>query len=160
MLQESIFTLEKTPLIIRIILRGWEDIQGDDQKVREILGHLIEGEKTEWLPKIRMILNQRGKISKILDIDEKHPNTGKGLLELLDNFDLLRQQNIFELRNMDISENDLKMRAEHETLGLITVENLLSTWVYHDNTHIAQLLKEMGKPFWTRLGPWKSEFRN
>jgi len=159
MLQESIQTLEKTPLLLRIILRGVENTEVSLDYIKRNLSHLIEGEKTYWLPNIRILLNEKDEELQDIELD-RNQDTKKSLQELLDNFDLLRQQSIFELRNIAISGHDLKITGRHKTYGNVKVKNLLANWVYHDQVHISLVIVGMGERFRRELGPYEEKYSN
>lgn len=84
---------------------------------------------------------------------------GKTLEQLLNEFELLREENINWLKSVSLNEADLEKRGEHPVLGEVTLRNLLSTWVVHDLTHIAQITRVMAKQYKEEIGPWKDFFR-
>lgn len=127
--------------------------------IKRNLTHLIEGEKIYWLPKIRILLNEKDDELKDIEFDGNQ-DSKKSIQELLDNFDLLRQQSIFELRNIAISDRDLKITGRHKTYGNVKVKNLLANWVYHDQVHISYIIAGMGERFRRELGPYEEKYSN
>jgi hypothetical protein len=163
-LKETISLLEQTPQVMRALLDGLPDdlIRCNEGpgtwSAFDVLGHLIHGEKTDWVPRAKIILNE----------GEKHPfdpfdreamlesSKGKNLAELLEEFDHLRRENLETLRAMNLSSSDYERKGMHPALGSVTLGELLATWVVHDLDHLTQVLRVRAKHFGSAVGPWKA----
>lgn len=122
----------------------------------DVVGHLIDGEETDWMPRARIIL-ARGPDPTFEPYDRfRHwrRNVGRSLESLLDEFARLRRDNLTELRGWRLSERDLALRGVHPSLGPVTLEQLLAAWVVHDLGHIAQAVRVMAKQYRDAVGPW------
>jgi hypothetical protein len=122
---------------------------------------LIHGEKTDWRDRTMMILEHG--ISKIFvpydrfaQFEESHR---KSLEQLLNDFEELRKDNLNWLRSLNLTETDFDKKGIHPSLGQVTLRQLLSTWVVHDLTHIAQVARVMAKQYKEEVGPWVEYFR-
>jgi hypothetical protein len=165
--EKSIQVLERTPSVLRLLFNGLHDDwlltnEGPDTfSPFDVVGHLIHGEKTDWIPRTKMILEYG--TAKTFDLFDRFAQTresaGKSLPQLLDEFELLRNKNLHWLRSQNISETDLDKTGMHPVLGEVTLRNLLATWVVHDLTHIAQITRVMAKQYKDELGPWPEFFR-
>lgn len=159
--------LERTPVILRSLLSGLSPDwiicnEGPDTfSPYDVIGHLIHGEKTDWVVRAKHILAV-GTASPFEPWDrfaQFENSKGKTLEQLLNEFELLREENINWLKSVSLNEADLEKRGEHPVLGEVTLRNLLSTWVVHDLTHIAQITRVMAKQYKEEIGPWKDFFR-
>ncbi len=159
---KSISILEKTPLVLKSLLSGLPDDwtqhnEGPDTwSPFDVVGHLVHGERTDWIPRIFIIMN---------DSDQKtfHPydrfaqfeeSKGKTLEALIMEFKQLRNQNLEQLKGFGLSESDYRREGVHPSLGPVTLANLLSAWVVHDLGHIAQISRVMAKQYKNEIGPW------
>lgn len=164
---KSIQILERTPSVLRVLLTGLHDDwtmnnEGPDTfSPYDVVGHLIHGEKTDWMPRTKMILEHgTNKTFELFDrFAQFRDSKGKSLHQLLDEFEALRQENMDWLRSLELTENDLDKKGMHPVLGEVTLRNLLATWVVHDLTHIAQVTRVMAKQYKEELGPWPEFFR-
>ena len=159
--------LERTPAVLNTLLRnindGWVmSNEGPDTfSPYDVVGHLIHGEKTDWVPRAKIIL-EFGTSMPFTPWDrfaQYEASKGKTLQQLLDEFELIRKENMAWFRSINISEADLEKTGIHPVLGEITLKNLLSTWVVHDLTHIAQVTRVMAKQYRGEMGPWPEFFR-
>jgi len=127
----------------------------------KVLGHLIAGEKTDWIVRAKIILEQRSEtIFKPFDMKFQDKYTSsKSTDELLEEFEILRDKNMQELEKLKISEEDLNKSAVHPSLGSVTMKQLLSTWAVHDLGHISQISRVIAKQFKTDVGPWAEYLR-
>jgi hypothetical protein len=166
-LERSYEVLERTPAVLRALLSGLDDewIMNNEGPETfspfDVMGHLINGEKTDWRPRIIMIL-EYGEAKTFVRFDrfaQYEESKGKTLAQLLDEFDSLRKENMQWFRSLTISEADLEKKGSHPVLGQVTLRNLLATWVIHDLTHIAQVTRVMGKQYKSEMGPWVDFFR-
>jgi hypothetical protein len=127
----------------------------------DVVGHLIHGEKTDWRPRVVMIL-EHGLSKTFIPYDrfaQYELSKGKTLTELLDEFEQLRKENMQWFRSLQLSEADLDKKGNHPVLGVVTLRQLLSAWVVHDLTHIAQVGRVMAKQYKEEIGPWTEFFR-
>ena len=122
----------------------------------DIVGHLIHGEKTDWMARARMILRD-GESREFEKFDrraQERESEGKSLPELLDEFARLRSENLRELRAMNLGEADMQRRGKHPSLGAVTLAQLLATWAAHDLTHLHQLSRVLAHQYRDAVGPW------
>ena len=161
-LKKSIEILEKTPSVINSLLGGLSDSwinskYGEDTwSSFDIVGHFIHGEKTDWIPRAKTILNY-GEGKPFVPFDRFAQFTdskNKTLKDLLDEFLNLRSQNINLLKNMNLSEQDLDKTGTHPELGKVTLRQLIATWVIHDLNHISQIVRAMAANYKEETGPW------
>ena len=166
-LERSIEILERTPEVLRAFLSGlhedWtQNNEGSDTfSPFDVVGHLIHGEKTDWKPRINRIL-EHGQEKAFDPYDRFAQYTeskGKTMVQLLDEFDALRSQNMEWFRTLSLRETDFEKEGMHPVLGNVTLRNLLATWVIHDLTHIAQIARVMAKQYKDEMGPWQQFFR-
>lgn len=159
--------LERTPAVLRQLLAGLDDgwilnNEGPDSfSPYDVIGHLIHGEKTDWRDRAMRILDHG--TTKAFDPFDRfaqfEDSRGKSLSQLLDEFESLRTANLNWFRALSLSEAQLDKRGMHPVLGEVTLRQLLSTWVVHDLTHIAQITRVMAKQYKQEIGPWKEFFR-
>ena len=160
-LSEAISILERSPATIRELLLGlsenWtnQNEGGETWSAFDVIGHLIHGEKTDWLVRSKMILTQENPHFEVFDrFAQFEASTGKGLSDLIDEFTVLRSGNLSELKSLNISENALLKTGIHPEFGEVTLRSLLATWVAHDLGHIAQISRVMAKQYKSEAGPW------
>ena len=161
-LEESIEILERTPFVLESLLSELSDdwtMQnegGDTWSPFDVVGHLIHGENTDWLPRTKIILAQGGDKNFVpYDRFAQFENSkGKSLEELLSSFKTLRQNNIAELKRLEINEEKLALVGIHPEFGEVTLKQLLSAWVVHDLGHIVQVSRVMAKLYKKEAGPW------
>ncbi|REJ79374.1 MAG: DinB family protein [Acidobacteria bacterium] len=134
---------------------------GDTWSPFDVLGHLIHGEKTDWIPRAKIILSDSPD-RRFVSFDrfaQFEESKGKSADELLSEFSELRAQNLDELRSLAIAKDDLKRTALHPELGTVNLEQLLNTWVVHDLDHIVQISRTIAKQHSEAVGPWKEFIR-
>jgi len=124
------------------------------------IGHLIEGEKTDWMVRIKIILkNSEHKYFEPFEPFDKftqlEEDQDRPISELLEEFSELRTKNIKELKLLNISKDNLKQIGIHPEFGAVTLEHLLATWAVHDLNHIAQISRVMAKQYKLQVGPWR-----
>ncbi len=161
-LHHSIEILERIPAVLEDTLAGLNDEWtktnegGDTWSPYDVIGHLIQGEKTDWLPRMQIILNETGdkKFEKFDRFAQFENSKGKSLQELLNEFKRLRFENIRILKEANLSTQQFDMEGIHPTFGTVTLKQLLSTWVVHDLTHIAQIIRVMAFQYKDAVGPW------
>jgi len=122
----------------------------------DILGHLIHGEKTDWIERLNIILNdEENKTFQPFDrFAQFEASKGKTISKLLANFETLRKQNLTYLNTLNLSEAQLQLKGNHPELGEVTLKQLLACWVTHDLGHIAQIARVMAKQYKSQVGPW------
>ena len=162
-LRAGMAVLERTPDAMRAMLAGlpaaWiEGTEGPDTwSPYIIMGHLIHGERTDWIPRARIIL-AHGENRRFVPFDRfaQLREQKKSLAELLDEFATLRAENLTTLANWRITDEQLQWEGEHPELGRVTLRQLLATWVAHDLGHIAQTARVMAKQYRDAVGPWRA----
>lgn len=166
-LERSIQILERTPLVLKSMLTGlseeWTSTnEGNDTwSAFDVVGHLIHGELTDWIPRAEVILSRNGskKFTPFDRFAQFQDSKGKSLGALLTEFEELRRRNIIYLRDRNITHEDLQEKGVHPDFGEVTLSQLLATWVVHDLTHIAQISRVMSKQYKDAVGPWISYLR-
>ena len=163
-LPEAIAVLERTPAVFRALLGGLPDSwiassEGPDTFTPfDNLGHLIHGERTDWIPRARIVLAQ-GANRRFEPYDrfaQRHESAGKSLAQLLDDFAGLRAANLVTLKEWKLTDRELALGGEHPELGAVTLRQVLATWVAHDLGHIAQTARVMAKQYRDAVGPWQA----
>jgi uncharacterized damage-inducible protein DinB len=127
----------------------------------DIVGHLIHGEETDWIPRLRNIL-EHGEAQRFEPFDrfaQFEKSAGKALPDLLDEFERLRAENLRVLEDLGLTESQLELTGVHPELGVVTAAQLLATWVVHDLGHIAQIARVMAKSCGSEVGPWRQYLR-
>jgi hypothetical protein len=159
----GIAVLERTPQVLRAMLDGlppaWIDAtEGPDTwSPYDVVGHLIHGERTDWIPRARIILAQ-GAERRFAPFDrfaQFRESEGKSLAELLDELARLRAENLATLVEWRLTDEQLALEGEHPALGRVTLRQLLATWVAHDLGHVAQVARVMAKQYRDAVGPWR-----
>ena len=159
--------LAHTPATLNALLRGLPDTwvmsnegRGEDGKdtwsAFDIVGHLIAGERTDWMPRARIIL-KNGEARTFDPFDrfaQSRESEGKSLEQLLDEFAHLRSENLAALHALKLQPEDLARRGRHPALGGVTLSELLATWAVHDLTHLHQLSRVMAHQYRDAVGPW------
>ncbi len=162
-MDQAIEVLERTPRALRGMLAGISDAWSkancgpDTFSPFDVIGHLIHGERTDWIPRMETIL-RHGPDRPFEPFDRYAmfaTSQGKSIDELLIEFERLRHASIVKLRAADVSMPKLSLRGTHPTLGSVTLENLLATWVVHDLNHVSQIAKSMAYQFRRAVGPWR-----
>jgi len=163
-LTNGLAILERTPGTLRALLDGlphaWvRGTEGPDTwSSYDIVGHLIHGERTDWVPRAELILAQ-GPARKFTPFDrfaQARESQGKTLNELLDEFARLRTTNLATVTGWRVTEVQLSLEGEHPAFGPVTLRQLLATWVAHDLGHLAQAARVMAKQYREAVGPWRA----
>lgn len=158
----SIAVLERTPSVVRAFLDGLDEAwTGGNEgpatfSAFDVLGHLIDGEETDWIPRAKIIL-ARGPDPAFEPYDRyrhRARNADRELPSLLDEFAALRAANIGLLRSWQLTPADLDLPGRHPSLGHVTLRQLLASWVVHDLGHIAQVARVMAKQYRSEVGSW------
>lgn len=163
-LHQSIEILERTPRVITVLLLGTSDMwvmnnEGPDTwSPYDIVGHLIHGEKTDWIPRLELILSDRpNKTFQPFDRFAQFRNSrNRTMAQLLEEFGVLRRENIATLKSKEITDELLSRTGIHPQFGKVTLAQLLATWTVHDLNHIHQISRVMAKQYASEVGPWTS----
>jgi hypothetical protein len=159
--------LAATPSVLRALL---QDLPPDWVSRNEgpatwspydVVGHLIHGERTDWMPRARLILSAGDSVAfEPFDREAQfRESRGRPLDELLTEFAALRAANLQQLEAMHLSAADLDARGRHPALGPVTLRQLLATWVAHDCDHIMQVARVIGSQYADEVGPWRAYLR-
>jgi DinB superfamily len=173
-LSEAMLILERGPGTVDQMLRGLPDEWvrategGNTWSCYDVVGHLIHGEVTDWLPRARIILEHGesrtfepfDRLAQFKEAQFKEAQLNEKrhqpLEHLLDRFKQLREQNLSALRAMHLSAEDLSRTGIHPEDGIVTLRQLISAWAVHDLTHISQISRVLAKQYESEVGPWKA----
>jgi hypothetical protein len=164
---EGVAILERTPATLDALLRGLPDgwiaahEGGETWSPFDVIGHLIHGEETDWIPRARIILEhgEARTFDKFDRLAQASRSQGRSLASLLDEFATLRQTNLRALTALHITEPDLDRRGRHPAFGEVTLGQLLATWVAHDLDHVVQIARVLGQQYSDAVGPWRVYLR-
>jgi hypothetical protein len=161
--EDAVAILERTPAAVSALLDGVPDVwaratEGEGTwSPYDVVGHLVHGERADWMPRARHILS--GETRPFAPFDRTAQFTeseGKSLGELLAAFAELRRSNVDGLLAMSLGESDLGRTGQHPDFGEVTLGQLLATWVVHDLDHVAQIARTMAKVYADAVGPWQA----
>ncbi len=161
-LDRTVEILRSTPGTLRALLGDLSDPwmrcdEGPDTWTPyDIVGHLIHGERTDWIGRVQIIL-EHGELRTFTPFDrfaQFKDSKGKTLAELLDTFEALREENLRTLEAMNLTPEQMDLTGNHPELGRVTLRQLLATWTVHDLGHIAQIARVMAKGYTDQVGPW------
>jgi hypothetical protein len=124
----------------------------------DVVGHLIHGERTDWIPRVEHLLEHGESVAfPVFDrFAQFEHSRGKTLAELLETFATLREQSLRRLAELALTPTDLARRGRHPEFGPVTLEQHLATWVVHDLSHIGQIVRVMGRRYTEAVGPWRA----
>jgi hypothetical protein len=162
-IKKSIEILRQTPSVMEKLLKGLSDEwifsnEGENTwSAYDIMGHLIHGEKTDWIPRLNIILNESGdkKFEPFDRFAQFTDSTGKTMDMLLSEFKQLRSDNLLSLLSLNVARDQFEMEGIHPAFGKVTLSELLAAWVVHDLNHIAQIARVMSFQYEKAVGPWK-----
>ncbi len=163
-LPETLDLLGRTPAVVDALLRGtggaWHAVnEGPDTwSAFDVVGHLIHGEETDWVPRARIVL-EHGASRPFEPFDrfaQFRRFSGWSLEALLDRFAELRRDNLATVRGWRLSEAELSLPGRHPELGPVTLRQLLATWAVHDLNHVAQIARVMAKRHAEDVGAWRA----
>jgi len=163
-LEAAVPVLRRTPVVVRELLGGlpgqWTaSTEGPGTwSPFDIVGHLIHGERTDWVPRIEHIL-RLGESVAFPPFDREAmfaASRGQSLQGLLSTFAALREENLERLDGFRLTDADLDRRGLHPQLGVVTMRQLLATWTAHDLTHVSQIVRVMAKQYRDAVGPWRA----
>lgn len=161
-LPEIVAVLARTPDTVRALLEdlpeAWLDTREGEGTFspRDVVGHLIHGELTDWIPRARRIL-EHGE-SRAFEPFDRHgyqPPQGASISDLLGEFAALRARSLASLREFNLTPDQLALKGTHPAFGPVTLGQLLATWAVHDLNHIDQIARVMSKRYDRAVGPWK-----
>lgn len=163
-LTTSLPVLERTPGILHAMLDGlpsaWTDATegGESWSPYVIVGHLMHGERADWIPRAEIILAQGASrcFARYDRFAQFHESVGKSLEDLLREFATQRADNLTTLRAWHLTDAQLALEGEHPAFGAVTLRQLLATWVAHDLGHVAQIARVMAKQYRDAIGPWRA----
>jgi hypothetical protein len=163
-LPHTISLLARTPAALDALLRDLPEAWtvgnegGNTWSAFDVVGHLIHAERTDWMPRARMVL-QFGEAQTFAAFDRGghlRETQGKALGQLLDEFARVRSDNLGELRGLNLRQPQLELRGRHPALGAVTLAQLLATWAAHDLTHLHQISRVMAHQYRDAVGPWSA----
>jgi uncharacterized damage-inducible protein DinB len=163
-LQDTVSLLTRTPGVLNALLRDLPEMwttrnEGENTwSVFDVVGHLIHAERADWMPRVRMVL-QFGEAQTFPPFDRwgmMRETKGKELAQLLDEFAHLRSESLGQLRALNLQQADLPLRGRHPAFGVVTLSELLATWVTHDLTHLHQISRVMAHQYREAVGPWSA----
>jgi hypothetical protein len=161
-LRDTEALLAATPAALNALLRNLPDTwtrsdEGENTwSVFEVVGHLIHGERTDWIPRAKIILHS-GESRTFEPFDrlaQRRESAGRSLPELLDEFASLRSANLDELRSWNLQPADFDRTGRHPAFDRVTLSELLATWAAHDLTHLHQISRIMANQYREAVGPW------
>ena len=163
-LEHTISLLTRTPAALNVLLgdlpEAWtHQNEGENTwSAFDVIGHLIHGERTDWMPRVRMVL-EFGETQTFEPFDrlgQERESQGQSLGQLLNEFARLRSEGLRDLRALSLRQEDLARRGRHPALGVVTLSQLLATWAAHDLTHLHQISRVMAHQYREIVGPWNA----
>ena len=163
-LDQALAILERTPAALRALLSGlpggWTTTNegGETWSPYVVIGHLVHGERTDWIPRARIIV-ESGEARTFTPYDrfaQFEESKGKSLDQLLDELATLRAENLATLRAMKLAPADLERTGTHPEFGRVTLAQLLATWTAHDLGHVLQIARTMQRQYRDAVGPWRA----
>jgi hypothetical protein len=163
-LDQTVALLRRTPMVFSALLvdlpETWthRNEGGKTWTAYDIVGHLIHGERTDWMPRAKRILESGDTVAfEPFDrLAQQRESQAKTLPQLLDEFGRLRSANLEELGRMHLTPSDFERRGMHPALGVVTMSELLATWAAHDLTHLHQISRVMAHQYREAVGPWSA----
>ena len=166
-MEEAVAILARTPGTLDAMLRGLQDgwitaNEGENTwSPFDVVGHLIHGERTDWMPRVKLIL-EHGE-SRPFDTFDRFAqfaaSAGRTLDSLLDEFAALRRHSLRELESLRLTDADLDRHGRHPVFGVVTLRQLLATWVAHDLDHVVQIARAIARQYSDEVGPWRAYLR-
>ncbi len=161
-LQNTIALIERTPATLNALLRDLPEEWTHRNEgpgtwsAYDIVGHLIHGEKTDWIPRTQRLLEfgESKPFDKFDRLAQERDSKGKTLPQLLDEFARSRSETLAELKKLNLQSADLAKRGMHQALGSVTLSELLASWAVHDLSHLHQLSRVMAQQYREAIGPW------
>lgn len=161
---DTLCILERTPAALRALLGGlppqWTHPNegAETFSAFDNVGHLVHGERADWMPRARIILAQSTprRFEPYDRFAHVHESAGKSMPTLLDEFESARRENVQELRSWTLTDDVLALTGEHPAFGEVSLRQLLATWAVHDLGHLAQIARVMAKQYRDAVGPWRA----
>lgn len=159
-LEQAIEVLARTPATLEALLDGLSEpwIRANEGEKTfssfDVVGHLIDADGTNWLPRAKVILEAGSSFPPFDRFRYQTRNIGRNMESLLAEFSNLRATNLAALKTWQLTPDDLERTGTHPEFGAVTLGQLLSTWVVHDLSHIAQVVRVMAKRYASEVGPW------
>ena len=162
-LNEGVAVLERTPVVLRALLHelpeSWthHNEGGESWSPFDVVGHLVHGEQTDWIPRVRMVLEQgESRVFNPFDrFAQFEESEGKSMTQLLEDFASLRRRNLATLADWKLSPEQLARTGRHPDFGTVTLAQLLATWTAHDLAHLRQIARVMARQYAVAVGPWR-----
>jgi hypothetical protein len=163
-LQQTLALLSRTPATLNALLRDLPEVwtirnEGENTWTAfEVVAHLIYGERVDWMPRARIIL-QFGETRAFEPFDRQGhvpESRSKSLAQLLDEFARLRSESLDQLRALNLRPEDLNRRGRHPAFGPVTLSQHLASWAAHDLTHLHQISRIMARQYREAVGPWRA----
>jgi hypothetical protein len=166
-IEDATAILARTPPTLNTLLRGltapWTlaNEGANTWSPFDVVGHLIHGERTDWIPRVKIILTHGEKrpFEKFDRLAQFTSSTGRTLPDMLDEFARLREDNLSELGSLGLTDGDLARTGRHPELGVVTLRQLLATWVAHDLDHVMQISRVLARQYSDEVGPWRAYLR-
>jgi hypothetical protein len=163
-LERTVAVLERTPRVLDAWLRGLPDgwavgnEGGETWSPYDVVGHLVDGEETDWMVRVRIVLQADAdrRFAPVDRVRHRQAERQRPLDERLDRFAELRAANLAELRALRLGPAELARTGQHPAFGTVTLRQLLATWAAHDLGHIAQVGRVMAKQYRDAVGPWEA----
>jgi hypothetical protein len=161
---EAVPILRRTPAVVRAVLHdlppSWTSATegAGTWSPYDVVGHLIHGERTDWVPRIEHML-RHGDTVPFPPFDREAmfaASKGQSLADLLDTFDRARADSLSRLQMLALTDDDLMRRGRHPEFGVVTLGQHLATWVAHDLGHISQIVRVMARQYSDAVGPWRA----
>lgn len=164
---DAVALLTRTPMTLDALLRGlpawWTSAsEGENTwSAFDVVGHLIHGEETDWLPRAKIILEHgEGRTFDTFNREAQFEASQPATLDArLDRFAALRRENLRALAELRLSDADLDRTGRHPAFGVVTMRQLLATWVAHDLDHVMQISRVLGRQYSDDVGPWRAYLR-
>ncbi|MCY7345583.1 MAG: DinB family protein [Pyrinomonadaceae bacterium] len=162
-IEKAVEILSQTPVVVKSLLGNLSDdwvkneSNSENWSAFDVVGHLIQGEETNWIPRAEIILaeSKNPAFEPFDRFAQLEKSKGKTLNELLETFAAARAKSLDALREMNLTEEKLQLKGIHPELGEVTLEQLLATWTVHDLTHIKQIVTVLANKYAENVGVWK-----
>ena len=166
-LDEAVAILSRTPATLDAMLldlpEGWIAAHegGETWSPFDVVGHLIHGERADWMQRLGILLEhgESRPFDRFDRLAQFAESEGRTLASLLDEFAARRRDNLRELSGLRLTEADLDRRGRHPELGVVTLRQLLATWVAHDLDHVVQISRVLARQYSDEVGPWRNYLR-
>ena len=165
-LDDAVALLTRTPATLDALLRGlpaWWTSANEGPNTWspfDVIGHLIHCEATDWIPRVKIILEHgESRPFDTFNREAQFAAAPQSLESLLDRFTALRRDNLRILGGLTLSAADLQRTGRHPALGVVTLQQLLATWVAHDLDHVMQISRALGRQYSNEVGPWRAYLR-